>query len=100
MTTAEKIKYLLKVMHWTQQQLADEIGVHQVTISAWLRGRAVRDSYVSAIENVYAQIMPTADYQENERTKPIPKIERPVGRVLSEGGKIILNFPWYSYQKK
>lgn len=33
--TADKIKYILDVTGWSQQALADELGVKQTTISKW-----------------------------------------------------------------
>ncbi|MGT2716577.1 helix-turn-helix transcriptional regulator [Streptococcus respiraculi] len=89
MTTAEKIEYILKVNYWTQQQLADKIGVKQTTISAWKLGRVVRNSYIPQIELLYNQAI------QLERARLKPK-----NRVLSERGKLVLKFPWYSYQQK
>ncbi|MGT2951602.1 hypothetical protein BU202_08170 [Streptococcus cuniculi] len=99
MTIAEKIEYILQVTYWTQQQLADKIGVKQTTISKWKRGRVVRDKYIDKIEQLYNQARRLQWDREQLKPKPIPK-QKVVGEVLSERGKIVLIFPWYSYQKK
>jgi DNA-binding transcriptional regulator YiaG len=36
--TPTQIKRLMKVLGFTQQQLADAIGAHRVTIADWVRG--------------------------------------------------------------
>ncbi|MTB64096.1 helix-turn-helix domain-containing protein [Streptococcus sp. zg-86] len=99
MTTAEKIEYILKVNYWTQQQLADKIGVKQTTISAWKFGRVVRDSYVPQIDLLYNQARRLEWERRQPKLKPTPK-QKEAGKVLSERGKMVLKFPWYSYQRK
>ncbi|MER0122411.1 helix-turn-helix transcriptional regulator [Streptococcus sp. ZJ100] len=97
MTIAEKIKYILKVNYWTQPQLADKVGVTSNTISKWKRGYAISDGNSLKIKQLYNQAR-RLEY-ERSKPKPIPK-PKTEGKVLSERGKIVLKFPWYSYQRK
>ena len=88
MTVADKILYILQVTNWKQQDLADKLSVTQSSISAWLRGRAIRKKYTEDIDKLYDQVRMI----DQEQTAPY------VPKVLSKGGKIILKFPYYSHQ--
>ena len=90
MTVAEKILYILQVTGWKQQDLADKLSVTQSSISAWLKGRAVREKYMEDIDKLYNQIRGI----DSEQTAP------DIPRVLSKGGKLILKFPYYSHQRQ
>ena len=90
MTVAEKILYILQVTGWTQQNLADELNVTQSSISAWLKGRAIIEKYMDRINKLYNQFC----RMDREQTAP------DIPRVLSKRGKLILKFPYYSYQRQ
>lgn len=105
MSTTEKIEYILKVTLWTQNQLADKIGVKQTTISAWKRGRVVSERYIDRIEQCYNHARRLAWNREQlkrlkqqSKTTRLPK--KSESKILSRRGKIVLKFPWYSYQRK
>lgn len=103
MSTTEKIEYILKVTLWTQNQLADKIGVKQTTISAWKRGRVVRECYIHQIEQCYNHARRLAWNREQlkrlqSKTTRLP--QKSESKILSRRGKIVLKFPWYSYQRK
>ena len=90
MTVADKILYILQVTNWKQQDLADKLNVTQSSISAWLKGRTIRDKYTEDIDKLYDQVRGI----DSEQTAP------DIPRVLSKGGKLILKFPYYSHQRR
>ncbi|MGQ7424291.1 helix-turn-helix domain-containing protein [Streptococcus suis] len=94
MTVAEKIKYILQVTGWSQQAVADELNVTQSTVSAWLRGRAVKEKYIENIDKLYDQAR-RMDWERKRANETVP--DGP--QVLSKRGKIILKYPYYSHQR-
>lgn len=99
-TAADKINYILKIRYWTQEHLADKLGVKQTTISAWRRGRMARDKYTDKIEQEYlvARELELVRLRKKVRSKLKPIQNSPKnGKVLSKGGKIRFYFPWYSH---
>ncbi|HFI0256478.1 TPA: helix-turn-helix domain-containing protein [Streptococcus suis] len=94
MTTADKIMYILQVTDWTQQKLADELNVTQGAVSAWLRGRAVRTGYTERIDKMYDRAR-RIDWERKQADEVVP--DGP--QVLSQRGKIILKYPYYSHQR-
>lgn len=94
MTTADKILYILQVTDWTQQALADKLNVTQSAISAWLRGRAVREGYTERIDRMYNQAR-RMDWERKRANETVPDDPQ----VLSKRGKIILKYPYYSHQR-
>ncbi len=91
----EKIMYILQVTGWTQQALADEIGVIQSTISAWLHGRAVREKYIDSVNRIYNQAR-RIDWERKRANETLPAGPK----ELSKRGKIILKYPYYSHQRQ
>lgn len=95
MTTADKIKYILDVTGWSQQALADELGVKQTTISKWKRGKTVHEEHISGINDMYDQAR-RMDWERKRANETVPDDPQ----VLSKRGKIILKYPYYSHQRK
>ncbi|HEL2310506.1 TPA: helix-turn-helix transcriptional regulator [Streptococcus suis 11538] len=95
MTVADKIMYILQVMDWSQQVLADELNVTQATISAWLRGRAVREKYIDSINRIYNQAR-RIDWERKRANEAVP--DGP--KVLSKRGKLVLQYPYYPHQRQ
>jgi transcriptional regulator with XRE-family HTH domain len=48
----ERIRLRRQALRWTQQQLADRLGVNRATVSAWERGKQLPDRTQGAIEAV------------------------------------------------
>ena len=44
MTFGEKLQYLRKEQNWTQEQLADQIGISRQSLSKWELGAATPDT--------------------------------------------------------
>lgn len=42
MTFGEKLQYLRKEQNWTQEQLADQIGISRQSLSKWELGVSLR----------------------------------------------------------
>ncbi|MGT2800843.1 hypothetical protein Javan290_0038 [Streptococcus phage Javan290] len=99
MTTAEKVAYILKVNYWTQQQLGEKIGVTFNTISKWKRGFAISDENRLKIEQLYNQARRLEWERRQPNLEPMQNLKSK-GKVLSERGKMVFKFPWYSYQRK
>ena len=93
MTVAEKILYILQVTNWTQEALANKLGVKQVTISKWKRGKPVREAYIVDINAMYDRAR-RMDWERKRANETVP--DGP--KVLSKCGKIILKYPYYSHQ--
>jgi DNA-binding transcriptional regulator YiaG len=54
--TPEQIKRLMKRLGFSQQQLADAIGAHRVTIADWTRGASKPTGlYLKALEGLAAK---------------------------------------------
>ncbi|HFU4203802.1 TPA: multiprotein-bridging factor 1 family protein [Streptococcus suis] len=94
MTAADKIKYILDVTGWSQQTLADELNVTQSAVSAWQRGRAVRTGYTERIDKMYDRAR-RIDWERKRADEVVPTGPQ----VLSQRGKIIFKYPYYSHQR-
>ncbi|HFI0293687.1 TPA: helix-turn-helix domain-containing protein [Streptococcus suis] len=94
MTVAEKIKYILQVTGWSQQAVADELGISQHAVSAWKRGRPPQEKFIDKINQLHDQAR-RMDWERKRANEAVPD----ESQVLSKRGKIILKYPYYSHQR-
>jgi DNA-binding transcriptional regulator YiaG len=53
----QQIRRLMKTLGLTQQQLADKIGAHRVTIADWVRGaNKPKGLYLKALEDLAEKV--------------------------------------------
>lgn len=65
MTNSERLYILLKVTNWSQEQLAQKLGVSFVTLNSWINQRSIpRKKAVSRIEQLYLEIVGTETVDE------------------------------------
>ena len=74
MTFGEKVKYLRKKKHLTQENLAENVGVHPNTVSQWEHGVIPRMSKVIEVANILGT---TSEYllQDESDTSSVVKLD-------------------------
>jgi Fic family protein/DNA-binding XRE family transcriptional regulator len=61
MNHQNRLKQVLKASGWTQQMLADRLGVSFVTVNSWLNGKSIpRDKAIQKIDLLYIDILGTS----------------------------------------
>ena len=67
-----RIRLRRQALKWSQQELADKLGVNRATVSAWERGKHLPERTEGAIESVLGISLPGPDETE-DYTDPVER---------------------------
>lgn len=70
-TLGERIKRLREAQRWTQEMLADRLGVSTKTVGNWERGRNDPRSSVGALRQVFGRAFDAGAQFEDAATDPV-----------------------------
>lgn len=76
-----RIRLRRQALKWSQQELADKLGVNRATVSAWERGKHLPERNEGAIENVL-------DISLSQDHSPWYDPDDPVERAIAEDSRI------------
>lgn len=89
MNTGTKIRYLREQKKLSQEELAHQVGVSQVTIGNWEQGKSIKHEYITKLAQAL-DISIESLFTENQH-KPIPMI--PKADHPNDGFEIIIKAP-------
>lgn len=64
-TAADKLRRIMELTHWTQEQLAETLDVSQSTINRWLSGADPRGASFQKLETLYREINKDAAQEDD-----------------------------------